>query len=183
MAGGPGAVPGAAGHNGGQPGKQLGNAPGQPGLSTACVLPVCHHGQEQGDIQPCQTLTGMPSARVRGTKSHFNSPDVIPTHVWLQAGGVTALCHPRARGWSGCLGSRSGCRGVAGRAGSQNRGAVCAPAGPGVYRQPELFTSATGPDLHHGHPDVGPAPAAPRAPQVPPGLCWEGGGAGMRDEG
>lgn len=60
--GGPGAAPGAAGHKWGQ----LGNAPGKPGLSAALGepaaptrgVPVCHHGQEQGDIQTCQSLLG-----------------------------------------------------------------------------------------------------------------------------
>lgn len=47
------------------------------------------------------------------------------------------------------------------------------PPGPVVYLQPELLTSATGPDLRHRHTDMGPpSPAAPPGPQVPPGLCW-----------
>lgn len=62
--GGPGAASGAAGHKWGR----LGNTPGKPGLSAVLGepaaptrgVPVCHHGQEQGDIQTCQTLTEMP---------------------------------------------------------------------------------------------------------------------------
>lgn len=56
------------------------------------------------------------------------------------------------------------------------------PPGPLVYRQPELFTSATGPDVRHGHPDGGPAPAAP--PCHPRGFAGKEGkeGSGLRAE-
>lgn len=72
--------PGAAGHKWGQ----LGNAPGKPGLSTVLGepaaptqgVPVCHHGQEQGDIQTCQTLTGMPQPSDRVMDAGSTAPDL-----------------------------------------------------------------------------------------------------------
>lgn len=96
--------------------------------------------------------------------------NVIPTHVRLQADGVTALCHPSARGWSGCLEPPSPGHGAAARASQGESRArteelFVLPPGPVVYRQPELFTSAAGRDLRHGHPDVGPSPGCtPRSP-------------------
>lgn len=50
-----------------------------------------------------------------------------------------------------------------------------------VYLQPELFTSATGPDLHHRHTHTraGPRPRLhPRVPRCRQGFAGEGGGEG-----
>lgn len=110
---------------------------------------------------------------------------------------MTSLCHPQTRGWSRgglCLEpldpERWRCRrGVARRVGSRlghkQRNRLSSPPGPVVYLQPELFTSATGPDLRHGHTHTHThtqGPVAPQCPQVPPGLCrgrrGRGDGAG-----
>lgn len=60
------------------------------------------------------------------------------------------------------------------------------PPGPLVYRQPELFTSATGPDGCHGHPDGEPSPGCtPLGPRCQWGFAGKEGkqGSGLRAQG
>lgn len=120
-------------------------------------------------------------------KSPLHRPQI--GHLHPRPGGSG----PRLLGWHPCATHECGaalgvfratdprrwrcCWGIAGRVRScparEQRSCLSSPPGPVVYLQPELFTSATGPSLHHGHRHAGPRHRLhPRAPQVPLGLCW-----------
>lgn len=74
----------------GCPGEQLGTSGGSLGNSLGMLqgsqasvppgdVPVCHHGQEQGDTQMCQTLSGMPQPSDRVMDRVSTVPD-LSTH-------------------------------------------------------------------------------------------------------
>lgn len=120
---------------------------------------------ERGACTPQGTVPGL-------SGSH---PRAGPTHG---AGGGGALLHqPRSPPWRCCPGSAGRVWIGPGHPGHKQRSCLSSPAGLVVYLQPELFTSATGPD-HTQAPSPPAPPPWPWLPRCRRGCAGDEGGGG-----